>query len=158
MAWQSEMTIIVRYLVNDPSSTDYTDLHIQQLILVAAQLVQHEIEFDKTYTVDVDSLSLSPDPTTGTKDNGFINLISLKSACMILKGDAKVAASDAFKITDGPSTIDGSASYKAKQELAEKCEKHYELEKTRYLINGNTGLAVMTPTTVEHIHNGRMFY
>lgn len=159
MAWENEMTIIVRYLVNDPNSSSYTDLHIQQLILVAAQLVQHnELQFDKTYTIDVDSLSLSPDPTSGTRDNGFINLISLKSAAMILHGDAKVAAMDAWRVSDGPSTIDGSASYKAKKELADEYEKRYQQEKQKYILNGNAGLAVITPTTVEYLAYGRTFY
>ena len=72
MAWQNEMSIIVRHLINDLDSSSYTftDSRVEESILVAAQLVLIEIDFDKSYTIDVDASSISPDPTTsGDKDN-----------------------------------------------------------------------------------------
>ena len=50
------MTLIVRHLVNDLDSTDYTftDDRLEESVLVAAQLASLEIDFENTYTIDVD--------------------------------------------------------------------------------------------------------
>ena len=81
MAWQNEMVIMLRHVVNDLDSSSYTFTHdrVEESILVATQLMLNEIDFEQTYTVDVDSSSLSPDPTTlAAKDDPFITLVSLK--------------------------------------------------------------------------------
>ena len=61
MAWQTEMTRILRYMLNDLDSASYaySDDRLEETIIVAAQLVLHEIDFDKDYTVDVGALTLS---------------------------------------------------------------------------------------------------
>ena len=87
MAWQDQMSTIVRYIVNDVDSTNYTfsDERIETSILVASQLVINEIDFVQTYTIDVEGGTISPDPTvTATKDNDFINIISLRTGATIL--------------------------------------------------------------------------
>ena len=50
MTWQNEMSIILRHLVNDLDSSSYTfsDDRIEETILVASQLVLHEIDFENT--------------------------------------------------------------------------------------------------------------
>ena len=52
MAWQNEMSIILRHLVNDLDSSSYTfsDDRIEETILVASQLVLHEMDFESTYS------------------------------------------------------------------------------------------------------------
>ena len=47
MAWQSEMVRIVRHLINDLDSTNYsfTDDRLEELILVASQLVLTTLDF-----------------------------------------------------------------------------------------------------------------
>ena len=87
MAWQNEMTLIVRHLVNDLDSSDYTftDSRLEESILVSAQLSFLEVDFEQTYTIDVDSVTLSPDPTTSSdKDDSFINIVSLRTARMLI--------------------------------------------------------------------------
>ena len=61
MPWQNEMKVIVRHLVNDLDTSDYTftDSRLEEAILVSAQLASLEIDFDNTYAIDVDSVSLS---------------------------------------------------------------------------------------------------
>ena len=79
MAWQSEMVRMLRHVVNDLDSSSYsfTDDRLEESILVSAQLVLTEIDFENTYTVDVDGLVLTPDPTTlADKDDAFINIDS----------------------------------------------------------------------------------
>ena len=57
MPWQNEMSIIVRHLVNDVDSSSYTfiDDRKEETILVSAQLLLHEVDFenkkdDKSYS------------------------------------------------------------------------------------------------------------
>mgnify|MGYP006412278733 CR=1 FL=1 len=109
MAWQNEMVRIVRHLINDLDSSNYTftDDRLEESILVAAQLLLKEVDFDNTYTVDTDSLNMSPDPTTlATKDDAFINLTCLKATCIILGSEVRTNALNAIVVKDGPSSID----------------------------------------------------
>lgn len=83
MAWQDEMVLMVRYLINDVDSPyTNTDAKLEKLITVAAQQTLNDIEFKQTYTVDISTPDITPDPTDGDKDNAFINLVSLKAACL----------------------------------------------------------------------------
>ena len=109
MAWQNEMVRIVRHLINDLDSSNYTftDDRLEESALVAAQLLLKEVDFDNTYTVDTDALDMSPDPTTlATKDDAFINLVCLKSACVILGSEVRTNSLNAIVVKDGPSSID----------------------------------------------------
>ena len=109
MAWQNEMVRIVRHLINDLDSSNYTftDDRLEESALVAAQLLLKEVDFDNTYTVDTDALDMSPDPTTlATKEDAFINLVCLKSACVILGSEVRTNSLNAIVVKDGPSSID----------------------------------------------------
>ena len=81
MSWQNEMVLIVRHLINDldDSNQSFSDERLEGTVLVSAQLLLNEIDFDdppnNTYVVDVDGLSLTPDPTSGEKDNAFIKAV-----------------------------------------------------------------------------------
>jgi len=81
MAWQNELTIIVRHIIGDLDSDNYSfsDGRIEESILVAAQLIHNEMEFLVEYNIEVDNGSLTPDPTTtpvgsSNKDDDFIAL------------------------------------------------------------------------------------
>ena len=109
MPWQNEMTLIVRHLVNDLDSSSYifTDSRLEEAVLVSAQLASLEIDFENTYTIDVDSVSLSPDPTdSSNKDDSFINLVSLKTSQMLLGSELKTHSLNAISLRDGPSALD----------------------------------------------------
>ena len=53
MSWQGEMTTIVRQLIYDVDSTNYTysDDRLETTILVAAQLVSTEVDFEENYII-----------------------------------------------------------------------------------------------------------
>lgn len=109
MSWQGQMTTIVRHMINDVNADNYTytDKRLETCILVAAQLTVMNVDFENTYTINVESCTLSPDPTdTATKDEAFITLISLRSACMLLAGEIRSESGNAISIKDGPSAID----------------------------------------------------
>src|SRR5688572_28304397 len=93
--WDSEMVIILRHMIDDLAETPkYTDDRLMQLILTGAQFAQEENSFSVVYTIDIENFSLKPDPTARTaRDNAFINLTLLRSACLLgSSGLAKVAA------------------------------------------------------------------
>lgn len=154
MAWQTEITQIVRNIIGDIdlSSPTYTDERIQEIILVSAQLLSTEVDFAQTYTIDVDELSLTPDPTTPTKDDGFINLVALRSACIIANSEFRTAANNAYNFADGPAKIDGrdvaESLYKNAQTICESFEK---TKKSYKAGNNNAGAIIVGPYRVYDI-------
>lgn len=148
------MTLIVRHLIEDIDAATYTDSRIEESILVGAQLVIFDVEFDQTYVIDVDSCSITPDPTTPTRDNAFINLVCLKTACNILSGEAKIAGNSAMKVKDGgrfgTSEIDTGQIYKALNEMASQACKDYQDARIQYQAgNGRAGEAIIGPYTTQ---------
>lgn len=109
MSWQGQMSTIVRHLVNDVDANKYSfsEQRIETTILVAAQLMLMSVDFNNTYTINVESCSLSPDPTdTETKDDAFITLSCLRAACIIIGSEIRSGSGNAIAIKDGPSSID----------------------------------------------------
>ena len=109
MSWQGQMGLIVRHLINDvdPDSYQFSHHRIETTLLVAAQLCQMNIDFPNTYTINVESCGLSPDPTSSDpKDEAFITLICLRAACIIVGSEIRSESGNAISIKDGPSAID----------------------------------------------------
>jgi hypothetical protein len=108
MSWQGQISTMVRHIVNDanPSNYKYSVNRLETTILVAAQLVTNDIDLINNYTINIEQCSLSPDPTDEPKDNVFINLTTIKTACIIVGSEVRTEASNAISIKDGPSAID----------------------------------------------------
>lgn len=148
MAWQTTIPIMVRYLISDvdDSNYKYSDSRLEKTTLVGAQLVSLELDFVNTYSIDIENDTLNPDPTENeTKDNSFINLVALKTACIIIGSEMKTEAANAISIKDGPSAIDlrGVSStlgilYK------DLCDKFTKMADD-YKFTGETGQAILGP-------------
>ena len=110
-------------------------------------MVLHEIDFDNTYTVDVDGLSLSPDPTgLANKDNAFINLICLKSSCVILSSEVRTHGLNAIKMSDGPSSIDMTGIAKNIEVSSKDISARYDHAVMQYKAGGSiAGQAILGP-------------
>lgn len=109
MAWENELVIILRHIVDDVDSSNYmfTDSRLEESILVAAQLIHNEMEFNIDYTIEVDNRLLSPDPTlTDPKDDDFIALCCMRAAIMLMTSMIKTYSLKSISIKDGPSAID----------------------------------------------------
>jgi len=155
MSWQNEMVRIVRFLVNDIDGSTYSDSRLEETILVAAQLQYASIDFSQTYSIDVDELSLSPDPTESTRDDWFINIVCVKAACIILGSEAKTLAAQSYMIKDGPSSIDIGAAYKNTHQLYKELADKLDNMILQYKAgNGSAGQAILTPYTQERISSG----
>lgn len=147
MTWQTEIGTIVRHLIDDVDAATYSDNRIETAILVSAQIMFVEVDFEQTYTINVDQGSLTPDPTdTSAKDDGFINLTALKTACIILGSELKSQSLSAIRVSDGPSSIDTTAISANIKFLYENACKKYEEYKFNFQAgNNNVGKAILTP-------------
>lgn len=150
MAWQSEATEVFRVMLLDLNDTPtYSDSILQRVLIVSAQTVLLEMDFSQDYVVDIGKMTITPDPTaTSTRDNSFINLSCLKAACILDKGESRIAASKGFSIKDRDHAVDLRGITEARLALLEKgwC-KTYDDAKLEYLAGQVrvAGAAVMTP-------------
>ena len=149
MSWQGQMSTVVRHLISDVDPTAYTFSanRIETSILVAAQLSIMNIDFNNTYTVNVESCSLSPDPTdTETKDDPFIALICLRAACIIIGSEIRSESGNAISIKDGPSAIDLRGVTQTLTVLyKDLCEKYEHLMLEYRAGNSIAGQAILGP-------------
>lgn len=109
MSWQGHISTMIRHLVNDLDETSYkySDKRLEKTILVAAQMLLTNVNLVQPYNVNIEGCSLSPDPTDAdTKDDDFIVMVALKSACIILGSEVRSESGNAISIKDGPSAID----------------------------------------------------
>ena len=153
MTWQNEMILIVRHLVNDldDANQSFTDERLEGTVLVSAQLLLNEIDFDdppnNDYAVDVDGLTLTPDPTaSGTKDNAFINLVCLKASCVIVGSEVRTNALNSVVLRDGPSTIDMRGIAASLSQLYNNLCERFDTAVLQYKAGGSrVGQAIFSP-------------
>ena len=152
MSWQNEISRMIRFLVDDVNTVVYTDNLMEEAILVAAQFVIRDIGQTVTYSIDVDTRTFTPDPTSSTpKDDFLINLTALKTACILLYGEVKQAAKQSIQIVDGPSSINLSGYFNAISKVHKDLCKEYEnmLYQARLNTSTENFAAITGPITVE---------
>lgn len=152
MAWQDEMIPTLRVMLGDLSETapTYSDDSLEQTLLVAAKQVTAALVFDRAYAASVQNGTLSPDPTLGDAANeSFVNLVTLKAACILDRTEASLSARRAIVVRDGSSMIDLSKVAESKVRLIEKgwCAVYADaaLEYQYRRTQGVAGAAVMGP-------------
>ena len=66
MAWETDLVTILRNVIFDVDSTNYTysDERLKEMLVVSAQLVNSEIKLDNDYTISISTTGISPDPVT----------------------------------------------------------------------------------------------
>jgi hypothetical protein len=117
MAWETDLTIMLRVLINDLNTPQKnTDAYLQQVLVTAGVLVDSEIKFTTDYTYDVGNITISPDPIT-EEDIIFQALVPLKSACIIIQGDFRTALGQGIRVRDGDSAIDTSVSFRGYKDI-----------------------------------------
>jgi hypothetical protein len=149
MSWQGQMSTIVRHLISDVDSSAYTfsAQRIETTLVVAAQLMTMNVDFANDYTINVEAITLAPDPTdTDTKDNPFITLTCLRAACIIIGSEIRKESGNAISIKDGPSAIDLRGVTQTLIVLyKDLCEK-YEHSLLEYRAgNGIVGQSILGP-------------
>lgn len=149
MSWQGQISTMVRHLINDvdPASYKYSAKRLETTVLVAAQLLSTETDLAQPYSINVEQCQLSPDPTDdGTKDDDFIALVSLKTACIVLGGEVKSESGNAISIKDGPSAIDlRGVATTLTMLYKDLCAKYEQLLLDYQAGNSLSGKAVLGP-------------
>jgi hypothetical protein len=148
MSWQGQMGTIVRYLIDDvdPDKYAYSPNRIETTLLVAAQLSQMNISFEKSYSVNVENCTLTPDPTVDNKDYGFITLVCLRAACIIVGSQIRSESGNAISIKDGPSAIDLRGVTATLTVLYKDLSSKYEQAEMDYRAGNNSvGQAILGP-------------
>lgn len=105
--WASEAVGILRLVIADfDQPYKYTDDRLMKLLLAAGQLMQSELSFSQVYSIDVTTSLLTPDPAlAATRDDGFLNLMVLKAACLLAGSGIIRGSEQAIDITDNKSRI-----------------------------------------------------
>lgn len=148
MSWQNTIPVMVRYLISDVDSSNYkySDSRIEKTTIVGAQFVSLELDFPNIYAIDIANDTIIPDPTdSNTKDNSFINLVAMKTACIIIGSELKTEAGNAISIKDGPSAIDlRGVSSTLSVLYKDLCDKYTSMVDD-YKFTGDTGQAILGP-------------
>ena len=65
MAWQGQISTMVRHIINDvdPANYKYTPRRLETTILVAAQLLSTQVDLQNDYQINVEQCLLIPDPS-----------------------------------------------------------------------------------------------
>ena len=143
MPWKIDLVLMLRSLIGDLDNAKFTDERLKQILVFGAYNVINDADFSTTYTVDVASVSISPDPIS---DTDFTTLTVYKSACILLGSEVKTEASNAISIKDGPSSIDlRGVTQNLNIMYQDFCSKYDNLLKTYQYNNTLVGQAVLGP-------------
>jgi len=159
--WDTTLVIMLRNMIDDTVTPyTYSDNRIKEIILVGAQLLLGETSFDAAYVVDLNNQTITPDPTNKSpKDDIFITLLTLKSACIVDTALVRNKSKNAFKLTDDRSSIDTAAPgifVGLQLMMSQGACGLYQEALLQYRATGIVGHAIMTPISVgfNHIYNG----
>lgn len=141
MPWNLSVLPQIRNYIGDYAQTSYSDARLTNIAITAAHSLLNEVSFDNSYTVDVPNSSISPDPSTSPADTNFINLLSLKSALLIVNSEARTKSIQVFNIKDGPSSIDTGGAAKSLVELSKILTDTYCKAKLDYISGNSVGAA-----------------
>jgi len=159
MSWSTDMTLIVRNMINDLSEPyTYTDARIQKAIVIAGQIQCSQMNFDYDYTFDISNSTITPDPTS-YPDLPFISIVSLQAVCIIIGGEYKIASQNSIRVTDAWSSIDMSAQSSALKGLYATFEQKLLEAKQQFAYGDMRALAaVLSPYTVSNNYFQQPFY
>jgi hypothetical protein len=148
MSWQVEITSIVRQLIGDAVAPyTFSDSRLQGTIVVAAQLVNQEVAFLNTYTIDIPNSGISPDPTS-IPEHAFTNLVSFRTACLIDGSTFRTKAAQAgISVKTGSHSISTGGQLDGYKYLLEHgpCKVYAEAKWEYETSNSNAGRAILGP-------------
>ncbi len=150
MAWPDVTVRMLRILINDveEATWEYSDDRLMQTLVVAAQLVNQEIDFDTTYTINVPLVTLTPDPTTGVIDDAFTNFMVLKAACFMDQSAFRTKAAVAgLKAKCGPAVLETVEHLRGFKDLINfgPCKAYTTLKQEWIFGNAQVVEAILSP-------------
>ena len=157
MSWQDYTLPLVRTYIGDLDGTSYSNSRLTTISVTAAHSLLNEVSFSNTYTVDVPNSSISPDPTSGTIDTNFLNLLALKTALILSTSEARTKSLQVFSIKDGPSSVETGGAAKAMVELSKLLTEAYNKAKLDYIAGNSVGAQAITTPVYTQWANPSMF-
>lgn len=148
MSWNTEISTIVRVLINDLQQPyAYSNSRLEQVIVVAAKYVQFDVVLDHTYTINIEDPNITPDPTEDD-DSIFISLVSLKAACIIDQSNFRTKASlEGIRAALGPASISTNGSIAGWKNILEHgpCALYADLTEHWDIKDASAIAAILTP-------------
>ena len=151
MAWETDLVTILRNVIFDVDSTNYTysDDRLKEMLVVSAQLVNSEIKLDNDYTISISTTGISPDPTA-VNDFDAQNFFVLKAACLADQSSLRTKALSAGNTVKlGPGAISSGPNVNGYKLLIEvgPCNT-YESSKWEYELGNVKAIrAILSPFT-----------
>lgn len=148
MPWRDETIPMLRVIINDMSfSPAYSDERLEQILIVAAKLIDQEFDFDTDYTISIEDPSISPDPID-EDDRVFVNMMVLKAACLADQSTYRTKANvEGIKAALGPASLTVAGNLAGFKTLLEKgpCASYTEMKDSLIWGNINIVRAVLSP-------------
>ena len=148
MAWQDEMIITTRVLVNDLNTPyEFSDDRITQILVVSGKYVQFDVNLQHVYNIDVVNQTISPDPTV-TNDSIFTSLVCLKASCIIDQSTYRTkAALEGIRTALGPAQLSITGQSAAWKTMLDKgpCAAYDELTSHWDVKEATAIAAVLSP-------------
>jgi len=152
MAWETDLVTMLRNVIFDVDSTDYTysDNRLKEMLVVSAHLVTQEIAFDTDYTITISTTGISPDPTDSTDANSvaFRNFLVLKAACLADQSSLRTKALSAgVSARLGPAAITTNPSVRGFDLLMKEgpCASYADLKWEYEIGNAKAIRAILSP-------------
>ncbi len=149
--WSDVMTTMLRYMINDFGNPQtYDDNQLQMMLLVNAAYEVQELNFSQTFTVDIQNITLSPDPTVNDpKDYNLVNLTVLRTAVMVFANEYKASTNQAIMFKEFHSQADMRGIAPHKKDLWLEFQKLYEEKRMHYQIGIRvSSKAILSPINI----------
>lgn len=145
--WQDTIVLTLRTIIDDMGdSPRYSDESLQSIILVSALMLTRSMTFSNTYSVNIGTRTITPDPGS---DNDFIVLCAMKAACQISMADTRKKSERSMIVKDGPSNIDTRPSAEATSKWSDRVCSDFNKAEIQFRIgNGTLGRAIIGPYRV----------
>jgi hypothetical protein len=148
VSWQIELPLMVRTLINDwDDQPVYSDDRLSQVIVVAAKYVQIDVQLPNEYSIDISNPQITPDPIIN-KDDIFVGMVALKSACMMDQSSLRTkAAMEGIRAALGPANLSVAGSLAGITTILEKgpCVLYQELKDTWNISEASNIKAILSP-------------
>jgi hypothetical protein len=146
MPWQIDLVTMVRGLIGDMASSNYSDNRIRQMIVIAAFEVNNTTSIKKDYDINISKVTITPDPIE-ERDLNFSVMTAYKAAVLMIQGEVRNQSLNSITISDGTSSINLTDVTHALQTLYKDLSKMYEDLLNTYVIEESAlnGQAILGP-------------
>lgn len=150
--WQQTSIIMLKTMLNDIGCGEakYSSTRLELLLITAAYFVLVDIDFDTTYTVNIENQSITPEPIDQTDGMELISFMVLKAACMADESGFRTAAlMQGVTARCGPAVLETSnyGQYLKELLLNGPCKTYIDLKKSYEYNYADRGIikAIMSP-------------